>query len=231
MKILTCDTSTLMASVCISEEDKVLAFNKIERMGSHSDVLNILIDDSLKQAHLKLNDIDVFVTGIGPGSFTGIRISLNTMKTLAYAHNKPCAGVNSLAALAQQVKNPTSSVVVMINAFKNMVYFAEYEVTKDINVIEKIAPFAVRVQELAQFVPKSSLVIGDGYLAYKDYLINHLKLDIVRDSSFSDYPTARESLNAFLKNKETKHWYELLPLYIRESEADENKRGFTYQPL
>lgn len=235
MIILACETSTLLGSVAVLKDQAVLAYKDSFRQGSHSDVLNVFIEAALAEAHLNLSDIDLFATGIGPGSFTGIRISLNTIKTFSFCYGKPCVGIDSLINMAYQCSlNPLKNlpIVAMINAYKNMVYVATYrkEGEKLLTIRE---PSVVRVQNLTDYIDTQSYVIGDGYLAYKAYLDQHLGEKILRPECPADEPHARFLGELALKNvpENTIQWNELLPLYLRESEAEENVKGIKYQPL
>jgi len=100
MITLSCETSTLLGSVAVLDGDRILSYQESQRQGSHSDVLNILVDKALQESGKKLTDIDAFVSGTGPGSFTGIRISVNAIKTYGYCFSKPVYGCNSLMSLA-----------------------------------------------------------------------------------------------------------------------------------
>ncbi|MBC7742866.1 MAG: tRNA (adenosine(37)-N6)-threonylcarbamoyltransferase complex dimerization subunit type 1 TsaB, partial [Bdellovibrionaceae bacterium] len=128
MIILASETSTLLGSVALFENGAQLAYKESPRQGSHSDVINVFIEDVLKKSEKKLSDIDLFAAGIGPGSFTGIRISVNAIKTLAYCYNKPIVGINSLINLAWQCPSVENAPIIsMINAYKNMLYIATYK--------------------------------------------------------------------------------------------------------
>lgn len=236
MKILSCDTSTLLGSVAISEGSQILSSRSLQRAGSHSDTLNVMINECLKESGFSFSDIDLFVSGLGPGSFTGIRISLNTIKTLAFTQNKPCTGFDSLFLIAEQAKLNANEITVMINAFKNMVYIAEYAVESgEIKAIH--SPQVLRVQELEKFLNPQSLILGDGYLAYENYFQTHLKIKLKRDPEVSDFPVASTLCHLFKNRKNTDfvsaeyHWSRLIPLYLRASEAEENLKGIKYQPL
>jgi tRNA threonylcarbamoyladenosine biosynthesis protein TsaB len=240
MKILACDTSTLLGSVAISENGFILAERSIQRAGSHSDTLNGMIRDCLAESKISLDKIDMFASGLGPGSFTGIRISLNTIKTLAYVHGKPCSGLDSLLVIAYQAKKYAKSITVMINAFKNMVYIAEYFVTDSIDgkQLKTIKPAqVVRVQDLKDFLNPESLILGDGYLAYENYLLQNLKLDLNRNTQVSDFPLASTICHYFKQNEpvnlsdQAYHWSNLIPIYLRASEAEENLSGIKYISL
>jgi len=239
MIILACETSTLLGSVAVLKDQAVLAYKDSFRQGSHSDVLNVFIEAALTEAKLNLSDVDLFATGIGPGSFTGMRISLNTIKTFSFCYNKPCIGIDSLINMAYRLDSQYSlkplkniPIVTMINAYKNMVYVATY--SKQGNALLTIKePSVVRVQNLTDYIDTESYVIGDGYLAYQAYLDQHLRERIVRPEIPADEPHARFLGELALKkaSQNTSQWNELLPLYLRESEAEENVKGIKYQPL
>ncbi|MBC7752966.1 MAG: tRNA (adenosine(37)-N6)-threonylcarbamoyltransferase complex dimerization subunit type 1 TsaB [Moraxellaceae bacterium] len=236
MKILACDTSTLMGSVAVSSGSQVIASRSSLRAGSHTDTINKMITDCLDEAGLSLKDIDVFCSGLGPGSFTGIRISLNTIKTLAYIHQKPACGLDSLLMMADLVKQKSEFITPMINAFKNMVYTAEYKSVKNELVMVK-PPQVVRVQDLISYLNPQSLIVGDGYATYETYLKANLPFDLMRQGESSDFPLAntlchifgQKSLGECMNQKY--HWSQLVPIYLRASEAEENLNGIKFQPL
>jgi tRNA threonylcarbamoyl adenosine modification protein YeaZ len=238
MITLSCETSTLLGSVALSEDGKVLASEESQRQGSHSDMLNVLVEKVLQNAGKKLTDVDVFICGIGPGSFTGIRISLNAVKTFAYCHSKPVMGGNSLASLAygsraadlppEFLKLP---VISMINAYKNMCYVATYRFEKSA-FIEVKPPEVIRVQNLESYVTETSLVCGDGFSTYQKFFPQSVTEKLMRHPEIPDDPLAK-TLGQMAQQKllQPIGWNELLPLYLRASEAEENLQGIKYQPL
>ncbi len=236
MKILACDTSTLLGSVAISEGSRVLASRSLRRAGSHAEAINSLTHECLNEAGLKLKDIDIFCSGLGPGSFTGIRISLNTIKTLAYIHQKPAGGIDSLFLMAEQAKEKSEFITPMINAFKNMVYIAEYKSLN--NQLETVKPpQVVRVQDLKYFINPQSLILGDGYTSYKAYLKQNIPFHLIRSTDAVDFPYANTLCQVFGRKSQTDfaiekfHWSNLIPIYLRASEAEENLSGIKFMPL
>ncbi len=99
MKLLAIDTATLVASVAVVDDHDVLAVRD-SGVSSHSDNLLVRVDEVLAEAGLKLAELDGVAVGLGPGSFTGLRIGMSSAKGLAYAAGKPLYGVSSLAAVA-----------------------------------------------------------------------------------------------------------------------------------
>lgn len=254
MIVLACETSTLLGSVSLLEDGRILATEESMRQGSHSDVLHPFIQKVLDQAGKKLTDIDLFATGIGPGSFTGIRISLNTVKTLAYCHQKPVYTMNSLESLARAAFNVVTDpdladqfknlpIISMINAYKNMCYVSKHQWIEG-HFKQLSAPEVVRVQNLESFVQEKSLVCGDGFSTYERFFPQSLSEKLVRVSGVADEPHAITLVqNAYAQktlmagrtesqvNNGLVSWNQLLPLYLRASEAEENLKGIKYQPL
>lgn len=250
MIVLACETSTLLGSVTLLENGRILATEESMRQGSHSDVLHPFIQKVLDRAGKKLADIDLFATGIGPGSFTGIRISLNTIKTLAYCHQKPVYTMNSLESLARAAFNVVADpdlagqfknlpIISMVNAYKNMCYVSKHQ-WLDGRFTELSAPEVVRVQNLEQFIQEKSLVCGDGFYTYERFFPQNLSEKLIRVSGVSDEPHAitlaqnayaEQTLKAGKPSSSIVPWNQLLPLYLRASEAEENLKGIKYQPL
>ena len=131
MKILSIDTSSSICSVAILEDSKIIKemHNYSER--EHSETLMPIIDELFKSTNLSLDDIGLIACSVGPGSFTGIRIGIATVKAFADAKNIPVVGVNSLEALAfcGVLENSTNQkgdgeYVSLIDARNDNVYFA-----------------------------------------------------------------------------------------------------------
>jgi tRNA threonylcarbamoyladenosine biosynthesis protein TsaB len=246
MNILACETSTTLGSVAVFSHGQVFT-KQLERAGSHSESLNLMIQNCLQQAQLTLSDIDVFASGIGPGSFTGVRVSLNTIKTLSYIENKKCAGIDTLINIAilnyQLNQHLNKQVTVLLNAYKNMVYFAEFAFSEEFKTESSSKlkwtivhpPQVVRVQELKNIFNFDSLVVGDGYLAYSEYFKkNLLDQPMIRNIQNIDFPQASTICKIISESVPTSsfiHYSELMPLYLRDSEAEENLKGIKYIPL
>ena len=100
MKILAVDTSSSVASAAIVDGDKLICECVLNNKLTHSQTIMPIIDDIFKKSELTPFDIDIFAVSNGPGSFTGLRIGVTTVKGLAHATGKPVVGVNTLEALA-----------------------------------------------------------------------------------------------------------------------------------
>jgi len=232
MLSLSCETSTLLGSVAIHNDGQLISYEEQFRQNSHSDSLNLLINTCLTKAKINLKQIDVFCSGLGPGSFTGIRISVNSIKTLSYIHQKPCFGLDSLTNLALINKDLVKSdpFVCGINAFKNMIYLAIYKYEND-QLIVLLEPQVIRVQLLHQVITEKMIFIGDAFAAYKKYFQLHYSTLFQRDNLIFDYPKASAIAPIQTQNLPLKHWSELQSFYLRASEAEENLTGIKFQPL
>ena len=241
MRILSLETSTGHGSVCLLENQKVLSERKSDNPKAHSDFLHHAIEEVLQEADLKIQDIDLFATGIGPGSFTGIRIAANAVKSFSYLTDKPIVAIDSLTLLVNQVQEKNMHVLTLINAYKNMNYSAVYRFENSTwtQVLEPKAVGAKNIQSWLMESDKTSdlksfIVVGDGYNTYLPFFEPEILAKTVRPQNPLDFPTA-ETLGklAFLKANtgQTIGWKFVSPLYIRASEAEENKRGLIFSPL
>ncbi len=246
MYFLGCDTSTLQGEVALFKNDQLIKLESWFRQGSHSDVINMAIQNCLDEANITLKDIDVFCTGIGPGSFTGIRISFNTMKTYSAVFNKPFIGVNSLLNIfivnkENLQKQNIQKALVIINAFKNMVYAQKFEISEFNNqktFTTLFEPTVIRVQELNEHIDSDTCLLGDGFLTYQEYLSKQLNFDLLRIPNCNDYCSAQSLVQVALdkwnhspKKIESFQWNQNFPLYLRASEAEENLNGIKYKSL
>lgn len=173
MKILAVDSSLSTASVAICEDDRVISEFFIDAGLTHSETLAPMIDSSLKNAKIKPEEIDLYSVTCGPGSFTGIRIGLSTGKALAFANNKPCVGVSSIVALANNCLDfckPSQIICVCIDARCGGVYNALFECSfsgDDKKLVRLCEDRAIASEDLLLELqtPKCDInFIGDGSL-------------------------------------------------------------------
>lgn len=224
----------------LGNSSEVLLAQSEFKTKSHSEVLNTFLQNLLDQSQIKLADIDFFALGIGPGSFTGLRVSVNIVKTLAYSLNKKIVPINTLLNLAAvnfQKSPDVRRIRPMINAYKNMVYTAVYERNDTGQINEIHPPQVVRLQALSQeFANEPILCVGDGIKTYGSYLNVKMPNLILRTSDCIDYPQVEMTALLAANELESQRarpmsWNEIVPLYIRASEAEENQKGIKFIPL
>ena len=102
MKILAFDGTAKAASVAVTDNGKVLGYYTIDNGLTQSELLLPMAENLLDSLKISFDDIDIFATSVGPGSFTGVRIGVSLVKGLAFGKNKPCVGVSTLEALAEK---------------------------------------------------------------------------------------------------------------------------------
>lgn len=227
MKILAVDTATKTCSTAIVCDDAVLAETVLDRGETHTRVLMKIIHDMLLDAGIRMTDIDGFAVTIGPGSFTGLRIGLATVKGLAFAAGKPIAGISTLDALAAPFGDATGHVCAMIDARRGEVYTALYRCGSSRLIPDGPAWAASPDQAIAN-ISGPALFVGDGVLVYKDRIIAELGENarfaepghhVIRASAVGklgmELIIAGETVDAFT----------LVPVYLRRSEAEKNISG------
>ncbi len=133
MKILAVDTSTKHLSLAVSDGDKTIASRNVRPRKDLSMTITFDIERVLKNANIRLGDLDGFVVGLGPGSFTSLRVGLSMLKAFVMVTGKPVVGVSSLDAIAMNVrpsrlrKAAAVQVCVINDARRGMVYSSLYD--------------------------------------------------------------------------------------------------------
>ena len=154
MKILSIDTSNEICSVAILEDDRLIRETKSTDMKQHSVTLMPMIKSTLETEKISLKEINVIGCGIGPGSFTGVRIAISTVKAFSDVNNIPVIGVNSLEAQAYNVimnkGYENCKIVSLIDARNENVFVAVYRVNKERITIYKNPEF-INVSKIADF--------------------------------------------------------------------------------
>ena len=220
MNTLCVDTSTSHAVIGLYQNQKV--FERISTFSrTHTEFINQAFQEILEESDSKIADIDLFVLGKGPGSFTGVRVAGNFVKTLSFLIKKPFLQLNTLDILASQTEDPC---LVIINAYKNLVYTGLF--SKGFSLLN---PAAVPVHQLENILNNANLsqvlCLGDGYNIYQPYMSEALKTRLIRKQLFSDFPKSSFLFDLSKKRAKTDwtlEWNLYSPLYIRASEAEEN---------
>ncbi|MBI3316229.1 MAG: tRNA (adenosine(37)-N6)-threonylcarbamoyltransferase complex dimerization subunit type 1 TsaB [Candidatus Omnitrophica bacterium] len=160
MKLLAMDTSSPVLSAGIFEgEDPVLQFES-EGFLKHSSALLPVIDRLFKKSGLKPAQVDGLAVGLGPGSFTGLRVGVTVTKVLGYALRKKVVGVSSLEAMAYAVKDFEGKIAVVLDAKRGNLYAALYEKKgKEARVFRK--PRLYRAEGFVRQLSGASLCVGD----------------------------------------------------------------------
>lgn len=168
MNILAVDSAALTASVAVMKDGVSIYENNVTVALTHSETLMPMIDEALKSTNLTPSGIDVYAVSQGPGSFTGVRMGVSTIKALAYAADKKTFGVNTLLALAYNVYGVCPyNIAPIMDARRGEVYNAIYSF-KNGETQELAAPRALPVENLCEEINEKTLFIGDGVAPYKE---------------------------------------------------------------
>ncbi len=165
MKILSIDSSALVASVAVCEDENVLALYTLNNGNTHSETLLPMVESVLKNLSLSARDIELFAASAGPGSFTGVRIGVATLKGLAFGSNTPCVGVSTLHALAENLRFHAGLICPVMNARRSQVYTALFRSDGE-KLVRLMPDSALSITELDELLASYSEEVcfcGDGY--------------------------------------------------------------------
>ncbi len=160
MRILSVDSTSVTASVAITQNGNTISECFINNGLTHSQTLMPLVEKMVNESGVSLSDIDVFAVTSGPGSFTGVRIGIASVKGMADALKKECFTISTLEAIAEPLKNADCIACAVMDARCNQVYTAIFE-----NGNRLCEDKAVLIDELGEELKqynKRIIFIGDG---------------------------------------------------------------------
>lgn len=227
MKILGVDSSGMVASVAVVENDIILAEYSVNYKKTHSETLLPMLDEVVRMTELELTDIDAIAVAAGPGSFTGLRIGSATVKGLGLALKKDIVPVPTCHALAYNLWNVPGIICPIMDARRNQVYTALFEYADDelVCIREQEAMDVGELLDILGSYRKKVTFLGDGVPVYKK-LVEESSLDY----SFAPAHLNRQraasvaALGAVYFNKgivETAA--EHSPVYLRKSQAERER--------
>ena len=224
--ILAFDTVSSSFSIALKKDNNLIEINK-ENIKNHNEELLPILSDFLKDNKTSLNEIDCIVMGIGPGSFTAIRIAFSTIKTICYAKNIPIIGISSLETLYKNIASYNGIKLSMIDARKGSIYANIYK--DNTKIRENLDLTYEEVLNLIKDIATENDTItlcGDGFSKNETYFTENLKEYKLNklDNSYNIIKASKSILisEERYNKKEFDNIFSLNPLYIRKSEA-ENK--------
>jgi tRNA threonylcarbamoyladenosine biosynthesis protein TsaB len=224
MRILAVDTATTSCSVAIVDKTSLLSEFTLDKEETHSKHLMDMIKAALRMAGLNCSDLDGFSVTRGPGSFTGLRIGISTIKGLAVASEKPVVGVSSLEALAFQVSYSRDLICSILDARKGEVYFSRYRFLNG-HLKKQTKERVSSPDQAVDDLNESCLFVGNGALLYKEMILEKMGKFAFFAPMIQN--TIRASTIAYLsmakfENNDTDDIEKILPYYIRKSDAELN---------
>lgn len=230
MKVLAIDTSSKLCSVAILEDTNLIKKLELDNGLTHSETLMPLIKQLLNECKLSLNDIDLLVSDIGPGSFTGIRIGVSTCKAFSDSLNIPCVGVSSLEVLAYNIKDD-GIICSTIDCKNDNCYFSLYQLNNGVySVLEE--PCAKSVEDVLNLLKSDYNTtnvnfVGDGISSAQlcNFCIDKFNADK------SNFESSKEEFCSYLNIENlgiagftkfinaNKIGENILPLYLKKPQA------------
>ncbi len=225
MKILAIDTSSDSCSCAILEDSKLVKQINLKDEKTHSQKLMPIIDELVTKCNYTIKDFDLFACSKGPGSFTGIRIGIATIKAFSDATDKPLVGISSLKGLAYNIYPPecNSLIVSIIDAKHDNVYYGIFK--NENNIYKKTANYSFDsintvLNNLSQ-LKNEFIFVGNGGIIYKDVIQSKLanRCKFINNDELNDckaYSIGLAAYHKYLSGNITP----IVPLYLKKSSAE-----------
>lgn len=218
MLLLSVDSSAKASTAALFADGELLCEYTQNQNKTHSVKMLPMIERMLSDVEVSVSDVDVFACGIGPGSFTGVRIGVATVRGFAKTLEKPCIAVTSLEILANQAPDFPGTVFSLVSARENECYCAAYERGEEV-----LAPCVMTVEAIAEKAQgKQVLFMGDGAQANAEKLKALLPECAVASGRLNVISAASAGEVAIKKAEkgELGTCESLIPLYLRKSQAE-----------
>ena len=224
MLILAFESSARAASVALVEDGRLISqYSQCSGL-THSRTLLPMAEDMLKNAELSLDKVDLFAVAHGPGSFTGIRIGVSTVKGLAWAADTPCVGVSTLEAMAWHGLAAGGLVCPVMDARRSQVYNALFQVEngRPVRLCEDRPIALSQLAEELRTLNAPAFLIGDGAELAEKYLREQAIPCTVAPENLrwqSAWGVAMAAMDKTPGNADA-----LLPVYLRLSQAERERQ-------
>ncbi|MBW2107850.1 MAG: tRNA (adenosine(37)-N6)-threonylcarbamoyltransferase complex dimerization subunit type 1 TsaB [Deltaproteobacteria bacterium] len=233
MNLLAVDTSTWTAGVAVLRDDQLVASLEVTRKKTHAQRLLRCVDTALRLSGLVLDQCDAFAVTVGPGSFTGLRIGVSTVKGLAFATGKPVAAVSTLKALAFQFPCSRELVCPMLDARKGQIFTALYRWDPVGQWQEVMPEVAADPEAWLSQMTEPCLFVGDGTVVYKKIIKQRLGPQAWFAPEYLNTP--RSVIVAHIGAQQIRAGAGcdpavLVPCYLRKSDAELKRNGLSPCP-
>lgn len=217
MKFLSIDTSTKNFSLAVSDGNKIVRSRNVKLKGVLSSVIIPAIRGVLYKAGIRLDQLDGFAVGLGPGSFTSLRVGLSTIKALGFVTQKPIIGIASLDILATNVMdNGVPNICVICDAKRGLAYMCLYKNQK--SGIKRAGKYLLTdPDEVLKQIKEPTIFVGDGIKIFRDKIINKLHKKAVFSKEKQSFPQAKNLVPLAVKrfiNGKFDNINTLVPLYL-----------------
>lgn len=228
MRILALDTTTPTASAAVWNDGSLSGQYTIQTT-THSTTVLPMIESLLQNLSLEVPDLDLMAVSAGPGSFTGVRIGVATIKGLAFSYQIPCIGVSSLEVLAWNLSGFSGIVCPVINARRGHVYSALFE-SDGLNPPRRLTqddliPVTELAEKLASY-RKPVYTAGDGYIMLQNACesgVLSVTPEFLRYPAGFSVACAAYSIYTAAEDKSVFTEAALSPLYLRKSQAERER--------
>lgn len=221
MRFACVDTSTFTESVALVEGDMLWGERSVRRPYGHAPGLHADLRALLAEVNWSLDSIDAFVIGVGPGSFTGLRVGMAAIKGLAYALNKPLYGVNTSIALLASLAD-SNEALALIDARRGEIYAYGDLMDEALCLSPELLIERLNAQNK---VPR--VLVGEGAAKHKAMFEEAWPQVYIPEASACHLPRAALLANGLqsaieLGQREADHVAGLEPIYVRKSDAEIN---------
>lgn len=224
MRVLSLDSASETATVAVLEDSRVLGEINFNYKKQHSVLIMDMIDSLLNSLDLDISQIDGFVVSKGPGSFTGLRIGMATIKGLSLGSDKPFVSVSSLDALANNLYGVEGVICPIMDALRGNVYTRIYKSSGD-NIAPLTDFITISLDELCARLSEYNCnlyFIGDGTEKHREFIANALKnshfapphLNFIRAASLGDLGSK------MIKEGKIDNLNTSAPIYLRKPQAE-----------
>lgn len=228
MKILGLDSSGIVASVAIVEDDVLIAEYTVNYKKTHSQTLLPMLDEIAKMTELDLNSIDAIAVAAGPGSFTGLRIGSATAKGLGLALKKPLIAIPTVEGLAYNLYDISGLICPIMDARRKQVYTGIYRFTDhQLKVVEDqmAVPMETVIEKLNQY-GEAVTFLGDGVPVFHELIAEKMTVPY----SFAPAHVNKQRAAAvaalgeiYYRQGKTETAMEHVPDYLRVSQAERER--------
>lgn len=224
MKVLGIDTSSMATSIAVVEDNKLICEYTVNTKKTHSQKLMPMIENMLNISDLDVNDMDLIAVCQGPGSFTGLRISMATAKAIAHANNLPIVGINSVELLAKNIELNNKKICSILDAQRTQVYTGQYKFENS-NLVELKSLHVVEIDELINELSSSDeewIIVGEAVYKYEDKIkeIDNIYIPSPSNNVSRAGSLCSLAIDKYKNNISIYDCYTINPVYIRKSQAE-----------